>query len=64
MGDYGRLSSTVVQGGVLIDSDCRYLTDSGDVNMKGVQQIMIGLGSVEDEIFKRRQVRQMYFYLF
>ncbi|KAF8365792.1 xrn-2 [Pristionchus pacificus] len=32
-----------------------YLTKDGDVNMKGVQQIMVGLGSVEDEIFKRRQ---------
>ncbi|GMT27186.1 hypothetical protein PFISCL1PPCAC_18483 [Pristionchus fissidentatus] len=32
-----------------------YLTNSGDVNMKGVQQIMVGLGTVEDEIFKRRQ---------
>ncbi|XP_043525618.1 5'-3' exoribonuclease 2 homolog isoform X2 [Frieseomelitta varia] len=38
-----------------------FLTDSGDVNLDRVQLIMSELGSVEDEIFKKRQQNELAF---
>lgn len=38
-----------------------YLTDSGDVNLERVQLIMLELGKVEDEIFKKRQQNELAF---
>lgn len=38
-----------------------YLTKDGDVYMDRVERIMLGLGEVEDEIFKRRQVSLLIF---
>ncbi|KAJ9576834.1 hypothetical protein L9F63_006608, partial [Diploptera punctata] len=38
-----------------------FLTDSGNVNLDRVQLIMADLGSVEDEIFKKRQENEIAF---
>lgn len=38
-----------------------YLTDSGNVNLQRVQRIMLELGKVEDEIFKKRQENEVAF---
>jgi 5'-3' exoribonuclease 2 len=38
-----------------------FLTDSGNVNLDRVQLIMADLGSVEDEIFKKRQQNEIAF---
>lgn len=38
-----------------------FLTDSGRVNLKRVQLIMLDLGEVEDEIFKQRQQNELSF---
>jgi 5'-3' exoribonuclease 2 len=32
-----------------------WLTDCGDVNLKRVKEILLGIGEVEDDIFKKRQ---------
>lgn len=40
-----------------------YLTNQGDVYMDRVQKILNGLGEVEDEIFKNRQVSAFAFIL-
>ncbi|VDK51600.1 unnamed protein product [Anisakis simplex] len=38
-----------------------YLTNQGDVHMDRVQKILNGLGEVEDEIFKTRQQKEVFF---
>lgn len=38
-----------------------YLTDSGNVNLEGVQMIMLELGKAEDEIFRTRQQKELQF---
>jgi len=40
-----------------------YLTNSGTVNLDRVQLIMSDLGDMEDEIFKKRQEREVSFRL-
>lgn len=38
-----------------------YVTNNGDVNLERVQVIMLELGKVEDEIFKKRQENELAF---
>lgn len=38
-----------------------FLTNSGEVNLDRVQLILNDLGSVEDEIFKKRQQNELAF---
>lgn len=37
------------------------MTDSGDVNLERVQMIMLELGKMEDEIFRKRQTNELAF---